>query len=195
MSIDLQIMAEKTSSSIQLSEPKDISLETDSQEPNGIDLDPDALSPWPVTCDDFKAITEGHRDLQIVPQSASTTQKPSGTKKYKVRWTKEEDELLYKYYLEHGKNWKKISELIKGKSCYLVKKRFYDIVYEGNNYHDYLEAGYFSKRKNRVFDSLTDKQKHQKVKQLYSRMINLQKFINDSKQKLYFYAEQNYPIK
>ncbi|OMJ92680.1 hypothetical protein SteCoe_4559 [Stentor coeruleus] len=122
-------MAEETSSSIQPLVAKGISLENDIQETNGIDLDSDALSPRPVTWDNFKAITEGHKGLQIVPQSSSTTLKPFGTKKFKVKWTKEEDELLYKYYLEHGKNWKKNSELIKGKSCYLVKKRFYDIIH------------------------------------------------------------------
>ncbi|OMJ89470.1 hypothetical protein SteCoe_8371 [Stentor coeruleus] len=187
-------MAEETSSSTQPCLTKSLDLEVKDLAQQIIDLNPEALSPWPVTWDDFKSMTEGHKDLQMIPQSSLTTQKSSGTKKYKVKWTKEEDELLYKYYLEHGKNWKKISELIKGKSCYLVKKRFYDIIYEGGNYHDYLEAGYFSKKKTDVFDSLTDKQKHQKIKQLYMRMINLQKFINDSKQKLYFYAERNYPM-
>jgi hypothetical protein len=156
-------------------------------------LDPEALSPWPISWEDPKLNME---EVEAQTQASPSPAKPKSitSKKYKVSWSKEEDEMLYKSYMEFGMNWKKISEVIKTKSSYLVKKRFYDIIYEGDSTQGSESSGSGAKRKANVCESLTEKQKLQKIKQLYSRMMSLQKFISDTKDKLYNYAEKSFPI-
>ena len=42
----------------------------------------------------------------------------------KGRWSKDEDDLLYKLIEQYGKNWAKISEILKNRSCKQVRDHF-----------------------------------------------------------------------
>ena len=114
----------------------------------------------------------------------SKSKRPS-SKKCKAKWSQEEDDLLYKSYMQYGKNWKKIAEIIKEKSPSLIKKRFFEIIYDGEHFKNSISINDCPKPRLEDPESLSEKEKIEKLKALSARMVNLQSFINETKQKLY----------
>lgn len=91
-------------------------------------------------------------------------------KKCSAFWTVEEDRLLKKLLLDYGKNWKKIAKIIKTKTPSLVKMRVFEM------------RGSLRMRKNAENrgseNSLSDSEvRERKIRNLYGRIDNLQRFI------------------
>jgi hypothetical protein len=149
------------------------------------------LSSWVLEPLDSN-IHAGGSSVPATASSESADAKEPGPGSAKVEWTAEQDEALYAAYIEHGMNWKKIADDLKGKTPYLVKKRFYEVMAKGekrkksthtnvsDSEHDDSEEG-----------RAREEMRMEKIKKLYARMKGLQDFICDTKKKLMDFADKS----
>ncbi|OMJ88049.1 hypothetical protein SteCoe_10123 [Stentor coeruleus] len=126
-------------------------------------------------------------------------------------WKKEEDELIIKLYKAYNGNWKKISELVQGRSLAALKNRYYGVLkkrefkpnsereaadptehihtiltVETMNSDDHqvrkcISPDIFTQKNE---ETLTPEQKRGRISQLYNDMLVLQAQIHEAEKKI-----------
>jgi hypothetical protein len=135
----------------------------------------------------------------------------------KTRWTKEEDELVVKMFLEHGGNWKLMSQSLEGRPPTVIKNHFYgslkrklapQLLTENKGFtklaEDSLVSSFFacSEDCDEGFDLLTLKGPYDegqdlspqgreaRLKQLYRRMTSVELILKRAQQQIRRLDEQ-----